>query len=101
MSFRKLFCIFKEPELRVEVVMMGVSSISLLWSVTGDTAVDSEVLWRGLSDSGSNGSSGSLSSYTIPDLRPLSVYSITVNVSTLSSGSRSESIVSFKVFIEY
>ena len=77
---------------------MGVSSISLSWSVTGDTAVDSEVLWRGLSDSGGHGSSGSLSSsssYTIPDLRPLSVYSITVNVSTLSSGSLSESILSF------
>ena len=74
--------------------MMGVSSISLSWRVTGDTAVGSEVLWRGLSDTGGNGLSGS-TSFTIPDLQPLSVYSIAVNVSTLSSGSLSESIISF------
>ena len=36
---------YEVPDLTVEVIMMGISSISLSWSVAGDTVVDSEVVW--------------------------------------------------------
>ena len=78
--------------------MMGVSSISLSWSVAGDTVVGSEVVWRAVSGpAGDSGSSGSISStsYTIPDLQNLSVYNVTVTVRTSSSGDFSESVIAF------
>ncbi|CAI8019951.1 Receptor-type tyrosine-protein phosphatase H, partial [Geodia barretti] len=87
------------PYLTVEVVMMGVSSISLSWSVSGDTVVDSEVVWRAISGPGDRDSSGSITStsYTIHDLQKLSVYSVTVTVRTSSSGDFSESVIAFTV----
>ncbi|CAI8053078.1 Receptor-type tyrosine-protein phosphatase H [Geodia barretti] len=87
------------PYLTVEVVMMGVSSISLSWSVAGDTVVDSEVVWRAISGPGDRDSSGSITStsYTIPDLQKLSVFSVTVTVRTSSSGDFSESVIAFTV----
>ena len=52
----------------VEVIMMGVSSISVSWSAAGDTVVDSEVAWRAASGpAGDRDSSVSITStsYTI------------------------------------
>ena len=85
------------PDLTVEVIMMGVSSISLSWRVSGDTVVDSEVVWRAISGPGDRDSSGSITStsYTIPDLQQLSVYSVTVTVRTMSLGNFSESVIAF------
>ncbi|CAI8044775.1 Neogenin (Fragment) [Geodia barretti] len=88
------------PDLTVEVIMMGVSSISLSWRVSGDTVVDSEVVWRAISGpAGDRGVSGSITStsYTIPDLQKLSVYSVTITVRTSSSGDFSESVIAFTV----
>ena len=87
----------------VKVVNMGLTSISLSWRVPGDSTLDSEVMWRELrgtsEERGGSGSSGSISSsttYTIPDLQPLSVYNITVAVNTSDfGGTISESVVTF------
>ena len=83
---------------------MGVSSISLSWSVPGVSVVSSEVVWRSIGGSGESfvsGSSGTLSStnYTIPDLQELSVYNITVTVNTQTSGSFTKSIFTFTGYI--
>ena len=78
--------------------MMGVSSISLSWSFAGDTVVDSEVVWQAISGpAGDRGVSGSIAStsYTIPDLQKVSVYSVTVTIRTSSSGNFSESVIVF------
>ena len=85
------------PNLTVEVVEMGVRSISLTWSVSRASVVSSEVVWRPISGSGASGSSSGLSStsYTIPDLQEFSVYNITVTVNTAVSGTSSESVISF------
>ena len=85
----------------VEVVEMGISSISLSWSVPGDSVVvvSSEVVWRVVSgshgESVASSSSGTLSStdYTIPDLQELSVYNITVTINTQTSGSFTKSVI--------
>ena len=76
---------------------MGVTSISLTWSVSGTSVVSSEVVWRAVSGSGASGSSGTISStsYTIPYLQELSVYNITVTVNTAASSSFSQSVISF------
>ena len=72
---------------------MGEKSISLSWSISGDSVVvGSEVVWRAISDSGdsvASGYSGTISStsYTILALQELSVYSITVIINTSSSDS--------------
>ncbi|CAI8028403.1 Receptor-type tyrosine-protein phosphatase F, partial [Geodia barretti] len=87
------------PYLTVEVIMMGVSSISLSWRVSGDAVVGSEVVWRAVSGPGGRDSSGSITStsYTIRDLQTLSVYSVTVTVRTMSLGNFSESVIAFTV----
>ena len=79
------------------MVEMGVRFISLTWSASGASVVNSEVVWRTVSGSGASGSSGAISStsYTIPDLQELSVYDITVTVNTGASGSLMESLISF------
>ena len=86
------------PDLTVEEIMMGVSSISLSWRVSGDTVIGSEVVWQAVSGpAGDRGSSDFISStsYTIHDLQKLSVYTVTVTVRTLSSGNFSESVIAF------
>ena len=83
--------------MRVEVVEMGVKSISLTWSVTGASVVSSEVVWKAVSGFEVSDSSGAISStsYIIPNLQELSVYNITVTVDTVATGSFSESVISF------
>ncbi|CAI7997264.1 hypothetical protein GBAR_LOCUS2120 [Geodia barretti] len=68
--------------------MMGVSSISLSWRVSGDKVVGSEVVWRAISGPGGRDSSGSITStsYTIPDLHTFSVYRVTVTRCVGSGG---------------
>ena len=103
LSFQKSI-VFEESQLTVEVIMMGVSSISMSWSVSGDTVVGSEVVWRAVSGpAGDRGSSDFISatSYTIHDLKKLSVYTVTVTVRTLSSGNFSEPVIAFTGFIAF
>ena len=77
--------------------MMGVSSISLSWRVSGDKVVGSEVVWRAISGPGGRDSSGSITStsYTIPDLHTFSVYGVTVTVCMMSLRKFSESAIAF------
>ncbi|CAI7997263.1 hypothetical protein GBAR_LOCUS2120, partial [Geodia barretti] len=79
--------------------MMGVSSISLSWRVSGDKVVGSEVVWRAISGPGGRDSSGSITStsYTIPDLHTFSVYRVTVTVCMMSLRKFSESAIAFTV----